>query len=128
MRPVEFISMEQDHHASVYLINCIWEFFVLVCEQARDNRQAIRLALDTAMVNWLIFAPIYSRYLTEHLFAEFIQSGCFYETTCTYCSRARFTFTNTPRSSLKYPGFRRSMAGTSTQVTAVLGIYIYISP
>jgi len=49
IRTVELISMEQDHQDSVYLINCIWEFFVLVCEHARGNRQAIRLALDIGM-------------------------------------------------------------------------------
>ena len=51
--------MEQDHQTSVYLINCIWEFFVLVGEHARSNWQAVRLVLDTAMVNWLISALVY---------------------------------------------------------------------
>ena len=59
MQSVEFISLELDHQASVYLINCIWEFFVLVCEHAQGNWQAIRIALDTAMVNESIFTLVY---------------------------------------------------------------------
>ncbi|KAF8967877.1 hypothetical protein BDZ97DRAFT_475685 [Flammula alnicola] len=47
--PVEFISMEQGLHTSVYVVNCIWELFVLVGKEARSDRQAIRLALDVAM-------------------------------------------------------------------------------
>lgn len=58
MRPLEFISLEQNHQNSVYFVNCIWEFFVLVCEDARSDRKAIKLALDSAMVSWLLFASI----------------------------------------------------------------------
>ncbi|KDR75771.1 hypothetical protein GALMADRAFT_226417 [Galerina marginata CBS 339.88] len=43
---VEFISMEQDLQKSVYVINCLWEFFVLVGKGARGNRRDIRFALD----------------------------------------------------------------------------------
>ncbi|KAF8161209.1 hypothetical protein B0H34DRAFT_796031 [Crassisporium funariophilum] len=48
INPVEFISMEEDIPGSIYLINCVWELFVLVGQQARGNRKAIRLALDIA--------------------------------------------------------------------------------
>lgn len=35
---------------SVYVIDCIWEYYVLVGGEARGNRQDIRLALSTASV------------------------------------------------------------------------------
>ena len=35
---------------SVYLLDCIWELFVVVGTKARKARQDIRLALSTAMV------------------------------------------------------------------------------
>ncbi|KAF6760294.1 hypothetical protein DFP72DRAFT_1063353 [Ephemerocybe angulata] len=45
---VEFYSDETNPCHSVYLVNCIWELFVIVGPNARGNRQDIRLALDIA--------------------------------------------------------------------------------
>ncbi|KAF8897057.1 hypothetical protein CPB84DRAFT_1681849, partial [Gymnopilus junonius] len=45
---VEFISIEQELHKAIYVINCIWEFFILVGREARSNRRAIEFALDLA--------------------------------------------------------------------------------
>lgn len=52
---VDFISLEKRLQNSVYIINCIWELFVLVGKEARSNRRAIRLALDTATVGFCAF-------------------------------------------------------------------------
>ncbi|KIM40211.1 hypothetical protein M413DRAFT_446377 [Hebeloma cylindrosporum] len=46
---VPFISMEKDLQNSIYLLNCIWEIFVLVGKEARSNKLAIRFALDVGM-------------------------------------------------------------------------------
>ncbi|KAF9529441.1 hypothetical protein CPB83DRAFT_765018 [Crepidotus variabilis] len=46
--PVEFLSTERNLQASVYIINCVWEFFVLVGKEARGERQAILTALQIA--------------------------------------------------------------------------------
>ncbi|KAF5317005.1 hypothetical protein D9611_003938 [Ephemerocybe angulata] len=45
---VEFYSDEANPCHSIYLVNCIWELFVIVGPNARGNRQDIRLALDIA--------------------------------------------------------------------------------
>ncbi|KAH9945670.1 hypothetical protein B0H21DRAFT_860691 [Amylocystis lapponica] len=36
-------------HDFVYIADCVWEFFVIVCSEARGKRQDIRLALSTAL-------------------------------------------------------------------------------
>lgn len=38
-------------HASVYILDCIWELFVLVGGDARGKRDDIRLALSVADVS-----------------------------------------------------------------------------
>lgn len=48
---VEFWSDEANPAQSVYIINCIWELFVLVGSNARGKRQDIRLAFETAKVS-----------------------------------------------------------------------------
>ncbi|KJA28999.1 hypothetical protein HYPSUDRAFT_128486 [Hypholoma sublateritium FD-334 SS-4] len=48
MIPVEFISLDKCLQASIYIINCVWELFVLVGKEARSSKRAIQLALDTA--------------------------------------------------------------------------------
>jgi len=42
--------MEQDLQKSIYLLDCIWEIFVMVGKEARSDKQAIRFALDIGMV------------------------------------------------------------------------------
>ena len=37
-------------HTHVFIVDCIWEYFVLVGPDARGNRREIRLALQTATV------------------------------------------------------------------------------
>lgn len=43
------LARELDHN-QVYLIDCSWEFFVLVGKDARAKRRDIRTALAAAMV------------------------------------------------------------------------------
>jgi hypothetical protein len=38
---------------SVHIIDCIWEYFVLVGEKARGRRRDIRLAISVAQVIFL---------------------------------------------------------------------------
>ncbi|KAF8070560.1 hypothetical protein FPV67DRAFT_1027864 [Lyophyllum atratum] len=45
---VDFISNETSFHDSVYIIDCIWEFYVMVGSSARAHRQDIELALHVA--------------------------------------------------------------------------------
>lgn len=42
---------ENAQNKSVYIIDCVWEHFVLVGHDARGDRVDIRLALDTARVS-----------------------------------------------------------------------------
>jgi len=46
--------MEQELQQSVYIVNFIWEFFVLVGKKARGNKRAIRLAVDLAVVRFTL--------------------------------------------------------------------------
>lgn len=46
---VPAFSTQSNVGSSVYLIDCIWELFVLVGTKARGSRQDIRLALSSAM-------------------------------------------------------------------------------
>ncbi|PFH50904.1 hypothetical protein AMATHDRAFT_75292 [Amanita thiersii Skay4041] len=46
---VSSFASEKNLSESVYVIDCIWEFFVLVGKQARGHRQNIRLGLDIAL-------------------------------------------------------------------------------
>lgn len=52
---IPFISMEQDFQKSIYLLDCIWEIFVMVGKEARSNKEAIRFALDVGMVYYNLF-------------------------------------------------------------------------
>lgn len=45
-----FLTEKALLHASVYVVNCVWELFVVVGAQARHKRRDIRLALNIAMV------------------------------------------------------------------------------
>lgn len=47
--------MEQELQKSIYLLDCIWEIFVMVGKEARSNKQAIRFALDVGMVCYNFF-------------------------------------------------------------------------
>lgn len=46
-------------HEGVYIIDCIWEFFVLVGCKARGNGQDIRLGLVVASVRLDVFTGPY---------------------------------------------------------------------
>lgn len=48
---VEFWSDEANFAQSVYVVDCVWELFVLVGSNARGQRQDIRLAFETAKVS-----------------------------------------------------------------------------
>lgn len=52
---VPCVDKTADVHASVFILDCIWEFFVLVGNDARGKRRDIRLALSVADVS--IFFP-----------------------------------------------------------------------
>ncbi|TFY70991.1 hypothetical protein EVG20_g2016 [Dentipellis fragilis] len=47
--PISTFFEEPDVQASVYVVDCIWELFVVVGKAARSNRQNIRIALATAL-------------------------------------------------------------------------------
>ncbi|KAL4260612.1 Gelsolin-like domain-containing protein [Pleurotus pulmonarius] len=47
-RPVLTILEEKSPQETIFLIDCIWEFFVLVGRKARGRRRDIRLAVSTA--------------------------------------------------------------------------------
>ncbi|KAF8210398.1 hypothetical protein K438DRAFT_1809615 [Mycena galopus ATCC 62051] len=47
--PVQSFRQEQAPHVSIYILDCVFEFFVLIPSGARGKRQDIRLALSAAM-------------------------------------------------------------------------------
>ncbi|KAG6333692.1 hypothetical protein ID866_5399 [Astraeus odoratus] len=49
IRPVPLLSAETILHESVYIIDCVWEFFVLVGKHARGKRNDITLAVNTVI-------------------------------------------------------------------------------
>ncbi|KAI9066572.1 hypothetical protein FKP32DRAFT_355404 [Trametes sanguinea] len=48
MRSIPFFPTKEDFNKSVYLVDCIWELFLLVGSEARGQRLNIRLALSVA--------------------------------------------------------------------------------
>jgi hypothetical protein len=48
--PVKSFLEEDLLFTSVFIIDCIWELFVLVSRDARGKRRDIRLAVSIAMV------------------------------------------------------------------------------
>ncbi|KAG6842159.1 hypothetical protein C0991_001652 [Blastosporella zonata] len=48
---VDFISSESSFHQSVYVMDCIWEFYVVVGSNARAHKQDIQLGLSVATVS-----------------------------------------------------------------------------
>ena len=65
-----FLSPSQaSFHEGVYVVDCIWEFFVLVGCRARGNRQDIRLGLDVAMV-WFCHVCSFN---ADYNIAEYVQ-------------------------------------------------------
>ncbi|KAI6110602.1 hypothetical protein EDD16DRAFT_1610736 [Pisolithus croceorrhizus] len=50
VRPVPVLSAETISQESTYVIDCCWEFFVVVGKRARGKRADITLAVDTAML------------------------------------------------------------------------------
>jgi hypothetical protein len=53
MVPVLSFSGETAIQVSVYVIDCVWELFVLVGKEARGKRRDIKLALSVATVRSL---------------------------------------------------------------------------
>jgi len=47
---VDTFSEESFFNTSVYIIDCVWELYVVVGSDARGRRQDIRLALRAALV------------------------------------------------------------------------------
>jgi hypothetical protein len=52
--PVQSFRQETAPHGSVYILDCVFEFFVLIPSGARGKRRDIRLALAAAMVRRLV--------------------------------------------------------------------------
>ncbi|KAJ3532677.1 hypothetical protein NM688_g7390 [Phlebia brevispora] len=48
VRPIETFKAVSAVHDHVYIVDCLWEYFVLVGPEARGRRKDIRLALDVA--------------------------------------------------------------------------------
>lgn len=48
---VDWMSSEASFHESVYIIDCIWEFYVVVGSDARSHKQDIELAINVAIVS-----------------------------------------------------------------------------
>ncbi|KAF8441565.1 hypothetical protein L210DRAFT_3398836 [Boletus edulis BED1] len=63
IRPVPTVFAETIQQESVYIIDCFWEFFVLVGKDARAKRSDITLGINTAMAMaplvaaWKPFSP-----------------------------------------------------------------------
>ncbi|KAG6378251.1 hypothetical protein JVT61DRAFT_13957 [Boletus reticuloceps] len=63
IRPVPTVFAETIQQESVYIIDCFWEFFVLVGRDARAKRSDITLSINTAMAMaplvaaWRPFSP-----------------------------------------------------------------------
>ncbi|KAJ7924935.1 hypothetical protein B0H13DRAFT_1601102 [Mycena leptocephala] len=49
LSPVQSFHQEQSPHSSIYIMDCVFEFFVLIPSRARGKRRDIRLALSVAM-------------------------------------------------------------------------------
>lgn len=64
---VEFWSDEANPEQSVYVMNCVWELFVVVGPNARGGRQDIRLALEVANVGLIAFRVLWILYVLTRL-------------------------------------------------------------
>lgn len=53
MQPIPAITTADFDRPAVYILNGIFELYVIVCKTARDRRDDIRLALDLAEVSFL---------------------------------------------------------------------------
>jgi hypothetical protein len=47
---ISSLSREIDFQTCVYVVDCVWEFFVLVAKDARGKRPEIQLAISIATV------------------------------------------------------------------------------
>jgi hypothetical protein len=45
--------MEQQIQTSIYVVDCVWELFVLVGKNAQERRVCIRCSLDLAKVKFV---------------------------------------------------------------------------
>lgn len=52
VKPVDFL---QNISTMVHLVDCVWEYFIIVGSEARTQRQNIRIALYVASVRLLKF-------------------------------------------------------------------------
>lgn len=58
--------MEQELQKSIYIVNCIWEFYLVVGKEARSDRRSIKFALDLVIVKiFLSPIPLYSDFLSN---------------------------------------------------------------
>lgn len=53
--PVDSFLEESSFHTSVYIIDCVWEVYVMVGIDARGHRQDIGLALRVALVGQMSY-------------------------------------------------------------------------
>ena len=47
---MDTFSGENSFHSSVYILDCVWELYVMVGSDARGHRQDIRLGVKVALV------------------------------------------------------------------------------
>jgi len=98
--PVEFMSMEQHIQESVYVINCIWELFVLVGKNARGHRKTIRWAVELSKVTHTPLL-LFCGSNPQLLFPEIIISNCLRKALRTNCARLDSTITIADRPSIR---------------------------
>jgi hypothetical protein len=48
---VHNFASEKDLHSTVYIVDCVWELFVLVGKEARAKAFDIRVAVSVTQVN-----------------------------------------------------------------------------
>jgi hypothetical protein len=110
IRPVSTVLAETIQQESVYIIDCCWEFFVLVGKDARAKRSDITLGIDTAMVR---FSSSYiCRHRADRLggLGDGVARRCL-EAVLTNSSRADPAHAATVRHATRIPQPRRDRAG-----------------
>ena len=65
IQPVSFFADHPEFHDLVHLVDCVWEFFVVVGSEARGKRADIRLALTAATVQTTVCLQESGRSLTS---------------------------------------------------------------
>ena len=103
---------ETAQQESVYIIDCFWEFFVLVGKDARAKRSDITLGINAAMVRFSSLC-IYRRH-TDRLGGPGDGAArCHLEAVLTHGPRADPPYAAASRHAARVPQPRRDRAGES---------------